>query len=188
MKIKQLTIAFCTFILSACANQPNQVIISPELVSPKAAIYQTQQANLTVTDMRAGNHIVQVLRIDEAAKLFSSRQPLDSIINTAVSKHLNAQGLELTLSEGTKIEIIIDNALISVQQEMMKYKVNSEIVLRFVIQSGDKTLTNTFRNRGNSNGALTADVAVLERDFNQQLSALLTQALSNADVQQFIRQ
>ena len=84
------------------------------------------------------------------------------------------------------IEIQIEKALITVQQELVKYKATSEITLRFIINNGDKTLTNTFRSTANSNGPFLSDIAVLERDFNQQLSNLLNQALNNAEIQQHI--
>jgi len=77
--------------------------------------------------------------------------------------------------------------LISVQQEMVKYQVNNELVIRVKVNNGTQTLSNTFKVRGTSEGPLNADIAVLERDFNQQLAQLLTQVISNAEIQHFIK-
>ena len=85
------------------------------------------------------------------------------------------------------IEIIIDNALVSVQQEMMKYQVNNQLIIRVKVNNGAQTLSNTFKVRGTSEGPLSADIAVLERDFNQQLAQLLAQVINNAEIQHFIK-
>ena len=58
---------------------------------------------------------------------------------------------------------------------------------RVVINNGSGTLTKSFKITGKSNGPLKADIAVLERDFNQQLAKLLTQIVQNQEIQKFIK-
>ena len=70
---------------------------------------------------------------------------------------------------------------------MMKYQVNNELVIHVKVNNGEQTLSNTFKVRGTSEGPLSADIAVLERDFNQQLTKLLTQIISNVEIRNFIK-
>lgn len=190
-KIKVLAVISLFTLLSACANKPSHVVISPDLTitnsTTNKTAYQNKQASLTISDMRSAQHVVQIIRKDEAAEVYSSQAPLAKIIEKTLTSELKKQGLALNVQANNTIEIIIDNALISVQQEMMKYQVNNDLVIRVKVNNGDQTLSNTFKVRGTSEGPLSADIAVLERDFNQQLAQLLAQVINNAEIQRFIK-
>ncbi|MFQ3195678.1 MAG: putative lipoprotein [Colwellia sp.] len=189
--VKTLAVSTLLVLLTACANKPTHVVIAPDLSITNSASnqsnYQNKQASLTVTDMRTAQHVVQILRKDEAAEVYSSQQPLNQIIEQTLTAEFKKQGLEINAQAGNIIEIIIDNGLISVQQEMIKYKVNNELVIRVTVNNGAQTLSNTFKVRGTSEGPLKADIAVLERDFSQQLTQLLSQVITNSEIQRFIK-
>ena len=177
-------------MLGACSQTPSHLIVAPQLITASSGKYLNKQAHIKVTDMRTGNHIVQIMRPEQAAQLFSSQAPLKEIVAQSINSQLKKQGLVLssdTSSATNAIEIVIDQALIKVDQQMVQYKVSSEIRLTVKINNGPQTLTRSFRNRGSSHGPLQADIAVLERDFNQQLATLLTQVIDNFEIQQFIR-
>ncbi|AOW77956.1 hypothetical protein A3Q34_14555 [Colwellia sp. PAMC 20917] len=190
-KIKTLAATTLLLVLTACANKPTYVVIAPDLSINNSAssqsAYQNKQASLTVTDLRSAQHVVQVLRKDEAAEVYSSQQPLNRIIEETLAAEFKKQGLDINAQAGNAIEIIIDNGLSSVQQEMMKYQVNNELVIRVTVNNGSQTLSNTFKVRGTSEGPLGADIAVLERDFSQQLTQLLSQVINNIEIQRFIK-
>jgi uncharacterized lipoprotein len=178
-----------TFVLglSGCANLPNHVIVSPDIMVTPAVSYNNKQAQLEVTDMRTANHVVQIMREGEAATLISAQERLEVTINNNLSKHWKIQGLDLNELGINTINVAIEKAVISVSQETIAYKVQTEIILKVTINNGSKTLTNTFSNRGNSDGPLQADVAVLERNFNQRLAKLLQQILVNKKISYFLR-
>ncbi|MBA6230816.1 MULTISPECIES: YajG family lipoprotein [unclassified Colwellia] len=189
--VKTLAVSTLLVLLTACANKPTHVVIAPDLSITNNASnqsnYQNKQASLTVTDMRTAQHVVQILRKDEAAEVYSSQQPLNQIIEQTLTAEFKKQGLEINAQAGNIIEIIIDNGVISVQQELIKYKVNNELVIRVTVNNGTQTLSNTFKVRGTSEGPFKADIAVLERDFSQQLTQLLSQVITNSEIQRFIK-
>jgi uncharacterized lipoprotein len=188
--IKTLAASSILLLLTACANKPSHVVIAPDLSitnSTSQNQYQNKQASIIITDMRSAQHVVQILRKDEAAEVYSSQQPLVQIIEETLTTELKKQGLTVNSQASNSIEIIIDNALVSVQQEIMKYQVNNELVIRVKVNNGAQTLSNTFKVRGTSEGPLSADIAVLERDFNQQLAQLLAQVINNTEIQHFIK-
>jgi len=172
--------------LFACSAPIKNIIVSPELAKTNGNAYHQKQVQISFTDLRRANHIVQILRANEAAELYSGQEPLINIINSTLSAGLKANGLQIQPLAANQLEVIIDNALISVQQELVKYKANNEIQIRVIASNGQGSLTKTFTIKGNSNGPFKADIAVLERDFNQQLAKLLTQITQNQELQQFI--
>lgn len=184
--LKLLLITSIT-LLFACSSAIKHVIVNPELLTANTNAYQQKQAQISFTDLRRANHIVQILRSNEAAELYSSQQPLVAIIKKSLSAGLKANGLQLQPLAANQVEIFIDNALISVQQELVKYTANNEITLRVIAKNGQKTLTKTFKISGKSHGPFKADIAVLERDFNQQLAKLLIQVTQNKELHEFIK-
>jgi len=191
MKLSSLYSQTFTFILiltlTACASLPSHLIIAPDIMVTPAIYHNNKQVQLDVVDMRTSNHIVQILREGEAASLLSGQERLEDIIKSNLSKHWKKQGLALQDSAVNTVNVAIEKAVISVNQEAIEYKVQTEIVLKVVINNGDKTLTISFSNRGNSDGPLQADIAVLERNFNQRLAKLLQQILANKKISNFLK-
>ena len=190
-KLRTLAATTLLVLLSACANKPTHVVIAPDLsiINSTSTLteYQNKEASITVTDIRRARHVVQILRKDEAAEIYSSQQPLSNIIKQTLISEFKKQGLAINTQANNAIEVIIENSLISVQQEMMKYQVNNELMIHVKVNNGEQTLSNTFKVRGTSEGPLSADIAVLERDFNQQLTKLLTQIINNVEIRNFIK-
>lgn len=191
MKLNIFHSTLITFIiilgLNGCANIPNHVIIAPDIIMTPAISHNNKQAQLDVIDMRTANHVVQIMREGEAATLVSAQEALEDTIKNNLSKHWQKQGLVINTSGINTINISIEKAVISVSQATMKYKVQTEIVLKVTINNGAQTLTTTFSNRGNSDGPLQADIAVLERNFNQRLAKLLQQILASKKISDFLK-
>jgi uncharacterized lipoprotein len=182
-----ITSLIMTVVLAGCASAPSHLIIAPEIMSTSVSQHANQQASLNVVDMRTAIHVVQILREGEAATLFSAQERLEDIIKSSLSKHWQQQGLSIKATAVNSINIAIEKAVISVTQETLSYEVQTEIVLKVKINNGIQTLTSTFNNRGNSEGPFKADIAVLERNFNQRLANLLEQILANDKINNFLK-
>ncbi|MDX2366896.1 MAG: YajG family lipoprotein, partial [Colwellia sp.] len=144
-KKKSLLIAslIITFLLTGCASAPSHLIIAPEITTQSTIQHVDQQATINVVDMRTANHVVQILREGEAATIFSAQDRLEDIIKNSLSKHWQQQGLTIQVGAINSINIAIDKAIISVAQETLKYKVQTEIVLKVTINNSVQTLTST---------------------------------------------
>ena len=125
--------------------------------------------------------------MNEDAKLYPAQQSLDKAIETTLSTALKANSLTIQSQAKNQVEVNIDSALVKVQQTLLKYGTSSEIIFRVVISNSEGTLTKSFKTSGTSKGPLKADIAVLERDFNQQLAKLLTEIVKSEEIQQFLQ-
>jgi uncharacterized lipoprotein len=181
------TILTVLIALTSCASAPKHIVISPDVNVNVTKVYQGQSFQLRLIDRRSVNQIVQVSKENQAATLVSSQQILSVIIDKALRSQLKSQGLTLTPQAENHFDVVIDTALISVQQDLLKYQADSVIILIAKISDAEQTLTKTFTSKSSSNGPLTADTAVLARDFNQQLAELLSQLLNNQEIKEFIR-
>jgi len=174
-------------VLFGCADGPSHLIIAPEINTPTTIQYHNKHAYFKVTDLRTAAHIIQIQQGGEAAKLMTSQELLSDVINQTLKSEFAKQGLILDQSGLNHIDIIIDTALIKVMQETMSYEAKSNISLRVKVKNNQQTLTKTFNSQSSSSGPLSADIAVLERDFNQQLTNALINILNNKEIIQFIK-
>jgi uncharacterized lipoprotein len=180
------TYLLLTLALSACSTTPNHVIIAPAIGNNFTRIYPATQLGIKVTDLRANRHIVQILQNEGAAQLINSATAINEMVKNSFTQIFSQQGLSINQNSGQQINIFIDAAVINVKQELLKYQANNQLVLRIEINTVNNNISKTFRIQGKSNGPLSADLAVLERDFNQQLAKLIQQIVTDAEIQTFI--
>lgn len=174
--------------LLACSNNVHHIIVSPEVMQTTSNHYQGKQANITFSDLRTISHIVQIKRPDtEVAQLYSAQNPLLPIIKTTLTAAFEKNALQVAPLASNQIDVIVEKALINVEQTLVKYQATNTLAIRVVVNNGKETLTKNFMTNGKSKGPFSADLAVLERDFNQQLSQLLLQIVENPDIKNAIK-
>ncbi len=185
--LTKLLIVIVSSILIACSAPIKRVIVSPELHIGSSNAFQQKQIQLRVKDMRTLSHIVQIEQLEHPAQLYPAQQSLEQSVETSLSSALKAHGLTIQPQAKNQVEVIIDSALVKVEQTLLKYGASNEIIFRVVINNSEGTLTKSFKTSGTSKGPLKADIAVLERDFNQQLAKLLTEIVKSEEIQQFLQ-
>jgi len=175
--------------LNGCSTTHKNMVIAPQLNGTFLQIYPQITASLKVSDVRPSMHTMQILKADQAAELINSTPAMTTVVQRQFQQLFSQQGLILDngLNNTVNMTIFIDAALVSVDQSLIKYQAKNEIVLRLHIIKNQKTLTKTFRIHGKSNGPLSADLAVLERDYNQQLAKLITQIANDSEVINFVK-
>jgi len=184
--LQKISLLLLASQLYACSSTEQRIVISPEPSVATNQLYRQTQAQLNVADLRTSSHIIQILSENKAAILINSSNALSDILTEQFTKLFAQQGLHINPQSNKAINIAINKALITVQQDLVKYQTNSEIIMQVKVSNPPRVLTKSFRIRGKSNGPLTADIAVLSRDFNQQLAELIQQIMTDPEIQAFI--
>lgn len=188
MNLKLITSFLLTLVLFACSSTPSNIIVSPDLMGLSSNIkYSNKTINLSVQDLRNSQHIVQILQKDKAAELINSQESLTGVIQTTLSKQLAKQGLMMNSSSSNQLDVNLVKAVITVNQTIFKYDTDTEITLSVQLANGEHTLTKNYRRTGKSNGPLSPDLAVLGRDFNQQLTKALNQLVNDPEIQALVK-
>ena len=188
MKMIKSLLGFVVILgLSNCSNAPSHIIISPKVTTPAQNTYQGKNTQFHVTDLRTAHHLIQIIKEDEAAKLMTSQKKLVDVVSQTLQSEYKKQGMMFNQSSINSIDVLIDKALINVKQDTLSYEAYSTISFRVKVNNTQQTLTQTFNSRSTSSGPLTADIAVLERDFSQQLSSALASIITNEEIAQFIK-
>ena len=183
MKCKVTISLVLVFILSACVSSPKNIVVSPQLFGYTKDVYVDKSINFKVIDQRPSSQVVQILKDDEPAKLFSSQDTLTNICTKVLIPTFNKQGLQVSEVSPTQVTLFINTALISVNQNFVDYHVNTNIALTASVLNNGISTSKTFSSKGKSHGPLHVDMAVLERDFNHQLAKLLINVVNSPDLQ-----
>lgn len=188
MNSKLLFALLIVINLSACSSK-QILIISPDLQlqTNSTVFYQGKQANLIVNDLRVSKHVIQINKKNKAAELVNSQSALSNIIEKNLQPEYEKQGLLLNNISAQIIEVNILKALINVEQSLVKYTSSREIELQVTIKEKGNSISKKFSLKGQNNGPLKADLAVLGRDFNQGISKLLAQILNDTELQQAVK-
>jgi uncharacterized lipoprotein len=136
--------------------------------------------------MRTSPHIVQILENNKAAVILSSLERIEDISQRVLTSQWQKQDLSFNSLAQNNMTVIIEKAIVSVEQKNMKYSAQTEIIINVKIDNGKQILTTTFKNRGYNEGSLDADISVLEYNFNQQLSTVLKEILTSNDINTFL--
>jgi len=184
--MKSILVIALISVITACSTTKH-VVVSPELIGYKKGVYFNNKIKLKTLDQRTNTYIVQIIKEGQPAKLLSSQVELPHIVSQKITPILRKQGLTINNSSPIIVNIIIDKALIEVNQNILKYTAKNSIDLKATVKNGDTLLTKRFSVNGTSKGPLTADIAVLERDFNHQLASTLVNIVNNKEIQDAIK-
>lgn len=172
---------------NSAASSVISSLAKPSLAKPSSAIINNQTISLDVSDLRIKKHLVEIFNDDKATKLIYTERLLAGVINDSLTMPLAKQGMVIAKQSSNEITLAINKTNISVKQSLATYTADTVIELQVTVNNQIKTLTKSFQTVAQSNGLLSVDIAVLERDFNQELSALLSQIISDKDIQHFLQ-
>jgi len=170
-----------------CSNTSPKMVIAPNLINETSNKLAGKSAFVEVNDLRNKIHIIEISKKDKAAELISSHQNLSNTISESFKKTLSHNGLDVNDHGENQLTLIINTAEVNVQQTMVKYKATSLITLTIQLLTTEQTFTKTYNSKINSEGVLNVDIAVLERDFNQQLTNLFEKIVNDDELHQFLK-
>ena len=200
-------IVILTLLLGACADSATHFIVAPSISVPTISVANKMADNVTasqgsmpsptrtekklislaVLDLRIKNHLVEIFQADQATVLIHSQRPIAEAITESLTIPLTLQGIKIAERSTNEVTLSIVESTVTVKQSLTTYTADTAIEMRVIVNNQIETLTKTFKTVGQSNGLLTADMAVLERDFNQTLATLLKQIITDQEMNHSLR-
>lgn len=177
--MKYLICTILLLLLSGCSQTPSQFVLAPSQQINETSANNNTFYPLTIEDLRAAQHLIQIHKKGDPIKVLASNQNIKQVLKNDLIKRLNAHKATF---HGASYQLNIKEMLITVDQHSLKYESNSRIQLQIIITNDNNTLTKNFKRNGNSYGPLTADLAVLERDFNLLLGQMLDDIVQDAEL------
>jgi uncharacterized lipoprotein YajG len=186
MKLKSYILGgLCLMSLFSCSSTPQFAIVAPDVPQLSLVNHITHPIKLTLQDFRSNRYLVKLNYANNPAELMSSQAPLADVFASAFEQAMQQQGISLS-DLGSPMTVKITQALIDVEQKLNDYQAHITVELMVQISKNNQTLTKTFVKNGQRSGLFSADIAVLERDFNLLAGELIANILQDPEVQQFL--
>lgn len=189
MKLTNFVLLFSTLSLMACSSKPTYLVVSPELSNqtPTNIQYMNKAVSLTVIDQRANAHIVQIKESDKPTQFFNSQERLSVLLNNALNSSYQKQNLRIDSQSENQLTITIKKALVDVDQGMLSYDAKTQIELQATLFNGRESYQKNYRVGRDTNGPFSPDLAILSRDFNQQLGKAFNQVINDIELKQMVK-
>ncbi len=188
------SLIFCSIsvLLSSCSSSQQNLIIMPDAVLLSSISNQTnnlqhKSISLNVNDLRTNKHVVQIVKKDKPAQFINSETSLQVLIESTLNDEFKKKSAQINTIAPNQLTVNITNAVINVKQSLVKYDAKLTLEVTVSLFNGDKTLTKNYRRSSHNYGPLTADLAVLSRDFNQQLGKLLNSLVTDNELISLIK-
>lgn len=175
-----------TVLISACASAPTTLVLSPTSIVSANIPVVSATIGLQVIDQRAQHEVLQIHRAEQAPQHINNSRLVSLMLKKSFHQQLLNQGYQISQTSPITMTVVINEMLISLNQHSFTYDATNKITLKIKLKSNDRQLTKTFKSKGLSHGILSADFAVLERIFNQQLGELISQAANDPAVRTFL--
>lgn len=174
--IKAVLLGATAVLLAACQSAPPPLVLQPTVTNVQAG---QAPVVITVDDSRSHNYLLRIEYGDDEAKFAPSTPLLEEAVYAELVANLNA-----SQRADNKLNITIDEAIIKVDQGTVKYTANHQIRMRVEFIYGATTYRKNFNGSASRDGALRADAASLERQFNDLLAELISDVLNDETIRQ----
>ncbi|SDI58832.1 uncharacterized lipoprotein [Ferrimonas sediminum] len=173
-------------LLGGCASTPNTLILAPD--APMVASHSPQgQLRMETVDHRSEQYLVEIRSGDGAAQLLSPAEPPRQLLDKGVRNALTRMGFDIDPAASTQMTLSLDRLVMEVNQTTFKHDANSQLDATVFIDNNGRQLTKRFTVRSNFNGPLKPDMSRIEREMNDRLTQLMTDIVTDAEVQQYLQ-
>lgn len=190
MKIRTIPALSAVLILLAtltgCAS-PTSMVFAPQQNRALQTIYQGQVFSVAVHDQRANKHLLKV--IDHSGK--KQRYPANTSITNRLQDNfengLTNQGININDNPSdAHISLSVHQLEAIVEQSRFEYNAAFVVEFKLKVVKGSRTFTKTFTGNADNNGPLFYDVARMEQELNQLVTAVFSTLFNDPQVRQVI--
>lgn len=185
--MNKIVLLICVFLLTGCGvKYPETANLNLQVPSQSAAMY----ANLTVfvhgQDARENPEvIIYKVKKEPVVKVPNLNAPL-IVITERLTGGLREQGLQFESNSPVRIDLELNQLLVTVTKPKKLYSVVavSQITLKAI--NGKESLTKKYNRQDDRKSVSRPKIAKIEDMLNNQLSDIVTQILSDMELQELI--
>lgn len=179
---------FAILMLGGCSSTlPIYLHLSPDVTAPSLQYQNAPSIALTSADLRVNKHIVSISEKDKKTQLINNDAPINDVLADKLGQALTKQGVRISANANTKFHLEVIQLLTEVKQQRTKHTAKNTIELRLVITTPNRKVTKQYKNISSSEDSFSPSSADLEASLDKLLANVLSQMLSDKQVQQEIK-
>ena len=186
MKIQLLKLisTCCAFVtISACSNQPNQVILNPVYQGAQSSNIK-QSLSTSVIDLRGETATLKIIDSDKTKTL--SSQGLTASVKSVLDSALSRNGASISNLATTRFEVDIHALQAVVTEKMMSHTSQATIELGLRVVKSTSNFSKIYRGSASLEGPLSHDRAKIEGQLNKLTEQLITRMVTDSELLAFL--
>jgi uncharacterized lipoprotein len=165
--------------LSACSNQPNQLILNPVYQGGKISTIHSN-VSTSVIDLRGDNVTLKIIGSDKV-KTLASPGIADSV-KSALDSALSRNGANISNLATTRFELDIHKLQATVTEKMMTHSSAANVEFGLRVIKSTSNFTKIYRGNANLEGPLSHDRAKIEGQLNKLTEQVITRIVSDPEL------
>ncbi|MBH0055899.1 YajG family lipoprotein [Pseudoalteromonas sp. SWXJZ94C] len=180
----KIIFSLCTlFILSACAQQPNQVILNPVYKSGQISSINTSLSS-SVIDLRGDTSTLKLIESDKT-KTFAS-QGITESVKSVLDSALSRNGASISNLAPVRFEVDIHALQAVVTEKLMSHTSEAKIELGIRVIRSNSNFSKIYRGSANLEGPFSHDRAKIEGQLNKLTEQIITRIVSDPELIEFL--
>ena len=165
--------------LTACSNQPNQLIFNPVYQGGKISNISAN-VSTSVIDLRGDNVTLKIIESDKI-KTLASPGITDSVKSTLDSA-LSRNGANISNLSTTRFELDIHKLQAVVTEKMMSHSSNATIEFGVRVVKNASTFNKIYQGNATLEGPLRHERAKIEGQLNKLTEQIITRIVSDPEL------
>ncbi|WOC27105.1 YajG family lipoprotein [Pseudoalteromonas sp. N1230-9] len=177
--MKKILLLSMLVALTACSNQPNQLILNPVYKSGKVTSINAN-ISTSVIDLRGDNVTLKIIESDKVKTLASPG--LTESVKSTLDSALSRNGASISNLATTRFELDIHALQAIVTEKMMTHTSHANIELGIRVIRSNSNFSKVYRGSANLEGPLRHDRAKIESQLNKLTEQLITRIVSDPEL------
>ncbi|WP_022940244.1 YajG family lipoprotein [Psychromonas hadalis] len=186
LTIKGICLLLPILLLSACANTPTSLKLTPQL-DENITINKIESEKIwsvNSIDLRNARYLIAISSGDKVATLIHESTSSRLTIEKTLYGHWLKQGYHLSNKKQNdkQIEIQLIKLLAEVEQGSLSHETDINMVIKVQLNTDKITFSKTFRSHYEEKAPFSVDIKALTTQLNTQLSQLLDQIVQDPEL------
>lgn len=178
--LKQIcSVMLAMLLVSACAQQPNQLTLTLPPQQTTAPVSTGATVALESQDLRTASYVVVIHGDSEPATLLGATQNLRQLVADQLSERWQQQGVRLDPGADTHIRIELQQLLAEVKQGSFSHSINSNIRIKVDYNDASGSFSKLFRSTATREGVLKVNILKLQQQLSEQLASVLDDIIND---------
>lgn len=176
-------------LLSACATSSSS--LPPlALTATPTVITQPWAHNKTITltsENKAPYHYIAAIDSGtENVQIIQPAQPIVKTLRHALAKQLTSQGFTLRSDTSSTMNLIVEKALVTVKQDLIKFTMNSELQLELTVNTPKGQFIKRYSGHSTRKDALTASQHNIAMSMDKLMDSVLNEIANDRELNHYL--
>ena len=185
--MKNIILLACVLLFAGCgAKYPETANLNLLVPDQSATVYSNSTVYVNGQDVRESPEvIIYKLKKEPVVKVPNINSPL-VVVTERLTGGLREQGLQFETNSPARIMLKLNQLLVTVTKTKALYNIEGVSQITLKVTKGNDSLTKRYNRQNDRKSVSRPKISEIENMLNEQLSDIVTEILSDTEIQELI--